>query len=100
MNKKHVAKQNFEEPCAVVPARTDLRELWVSNHPEPPGRVLLQSGSAEVNEAYDLYLRFNQDEELRQLEEARQQCLHDYNTEIKYAETGYLLCSTCLFGLF
>jgi len=49
-------------------------------------RVLLQSGGAAVNEAYDLYLKFNQDEELRQLEEARQQYLHDYNTEIRYAE--------------
>ena len=49
-------------------------------------RVLLQSGGAEVNEAYDLYLRFNQDEELRQLEEARQQYLHDDNTSINYAK--------------
>jgi len=49
-------------------------------------RVLLQKGSSAVNEAYDLYLKFNQDEEMRQLEEARQQYLHDYNTEIKHAE--------------
>jgi hypothetical protein len=31
-----VAKQNFDEPCAVVSARTDLWELWGSNRPEPP----------------------------------------------------------------
>jgi len=49
-------------------------------------KVLLQGGDAAVNEAYNLYLRFNQDEELRQLEEARQQYLHDYNTEINHAK--------------
>ena len=49
-------------------------------------KVLLQNGGAEVNEAYDLYLKFNQDEEMRQLEEARQQYLHDYNTAINHAK--------------
>ena len=49
-------------------------------------KVLLQSGDAAVNEAYDLFLKFNQDEELRQLDDARQQYLHDYNTEILYTK--------------
>ena len=49
-------------------------------------RVLLQKGDSAVNEAYDAFLHFNQDEELRQLEEARQQYLHDYNTEINHAK--------------
>ena len=31
------AKQCSEEPYAVMTARTDLWELWGSNHPEPPG---------------------------------------------------------------
>ena len=37
MNKKHVAKQDFEEPCAVMPARTDLWESRERNPPRPPG---------------------------------------------------------------
>jgi predicted transposase/invertase (TIGR01784 family) len=49
-------------------------------------RVLLKNDDTAVEEAYDAFLRFNQDEEMRQLDEARQQYLHDYNTEIKYAE--------------
>ena len=36
---KHAAKQNLEEPCAVVSARTDLWELRASNRPEPPGQI-------------------------------------------------------------
>jgi len=49
-------------------------------------RVWLQSGGAEVNETYDLYLRFNQDEELRQLEESRQQALRWFH---KAADQGH-----------
>ena len=37
-SENHVAKQNCEKPCAVMPARTDLWELWASNRPEPPDR--------------------------------------------------------------
>jgi hypothetical protein len=37
VNEKHVAKQNVEEPCAVMSARTDLWESWESNLPRPPG---------------------------------------------------------------
>ena len=36
-NEQHVAKQDFDEPCAVMPARTDLWDLWGRNRPEPPG---------------------------------------------------------------
>jgi len=39
MNEKHVAKQDFEEPCAVMPARTDLWESRESNPPRPPGTI-------------------------------------------------------------
>ena len=49
-------------------------------------KVLLESGDSAVKEAYDLFLKYNQDEEMRQLEEARQQYLHDYNTEINHAK--------------
>ena len=49
-------------------------------------KVLLQKGDSAVNEAYDLFLKFNQDEELRQLEEARQQYLYDYNSDINLAK--------------
>jgi predicted transposase/invertase (TIGR01784 family) len=69
------------------PLRPWLEFFYYGNKKsEDEMKVLLQSGDSAVNEAYDLFLKFNQDEELRQLEEARQQYLHDYNTEIKYAE--------------
>ncbi|MDR1493312.1 MAG: hypothetical protein LBT05_11405 [Planctomycetaceae bacterium] len=48
-------------------------------------KVLLQNSDPNVQLAYDKYLQFNQDEELRQIEDARQQYLHDYATDIEYA---------------
>ena len=39
MNEKHVAKQNFEEPCAVMPARTGLWKHRESNPTVPPGTI-------------------------------------------------------------
>ena len=41
----HVAKQNFEEPCAVMSARTELWEHWVSNRPVPPDQHPRPTGS-------------------------------------------------------
>jgi hypothetical protein len=37
VNEKHVAKQNLEEPYAIMLARTDLRESREGNFPRPPG---------------------------------------------------------------
>jgi hypothetical protein len=44
MSKKHVAKHNFEEPCAVISARTDL---W-----EPAGAI---HGATRSNMKEDKY---------------------------------------------
>jgi flagellar biosynthesis/type III secretory pathway protein FliH len=48
-------------------------------------KVLLQNAVPHVQLAYDKYLQFSQDEELRQIEAARQQYLHDYATDLEYA---------------
>jgi flagellar biosynthesis/type III secretory pathway protein FliH len=48
-------------------------------------KVLLQNAVPHVQLAYDKYLQFSQDAELRQIEAARQQYLHDYATDIEYA---------------
>jgi hypothetical protein len=38
MNKNHVAKRNSEEPCAVMPASTDLWEPRSEKSPGLPGK--------------------------------------------------------------
>ncbi|MDR1485127.1 MAG: hypothetical protein LBT09_09930 [Planctomycetaceae bacterium] len=47
--------------------------------------VLLQASDQHVQLAYNKYIQFCQDEELRQIEDARQQYLHDYTTDIEDA---------------
>ena len=49
-------------------------------------KVLLQNADPMLQRAYDEYIRFTQSEELRQLEDARQQYLHDFNSAINFAE--------------
>ena len=47
--------------------------------------MLLQNSDPAVRQAYDAYVRFGHDEELRMLEDARQQYLHDYTSDMEYA---------------
>jgi len=49
-------------------------------------KVLLQNTDPMLQRAYDEYIRFTQSEELRQIEDARQQYLHDFNSAIDFAE--------------
>ena len=49
-------------------------------------KVLLQNTDPMLQRAYDEYIRFTQNEELRQIEDARQQYLHDFNSAIDFAE--------------
>ena len=49
-------------------------------------KILLKDTDPELQQAYDGYVRFTQDEELRQLEDARQMYLHDFNTAINAAK--------------
>ena len=49
-------------------------------------KVLLQNADPMLQRAYDEYIRFTQSEELRQLEDARQQYLHDFNSAISFAK--------------
>ena len=49
-------------------------------------KVLLQSGDPAVEQAYDAFLKFNQNDEMRQIVEVRQQYEFDYNTSIKHAK--------------
>ena len=44
--------------------------------------ILLKNSDQGVWDAYDKYIRFNQSEELRMLEEAREKALLDYNSHM------------------
>ncbi len=73
-------------PAVKQPLRDWLEFFYYANKKsEAEMKVLLQNSDPTVQQAYDAYVRFNQDEELRQLEENRQQYLHDINTEIEAA---------------
>ncbi|MDR1383285.1 MAG: Rpn family recombination-promoting nuclease/putative transposase [Planctomycetaceae bacterium] len=68
------------------PLKGWLLFLWFADKKtEKEMKFLLQDSDPMVNLAYDKYLQFCEDEELRQIEDARQQYLHDYATEIEYA---------------
>ena len=45
VNESHVAKQSFDEPYALVCARTDLWESWEGNLPRPPDRLKARSNA-------------------------------------------------------
>ncbi len=49
-------------------------------------KILLKDADPAPQQAYDQYVRFTQDEELRQIEDARQMYLHDFNTAINHAK--------------
>ena len=49
MNEKLVAKQNVEETCAVMSARTGLWEHWQSNRPVPSGTILEMTRNSSDN---------------------------------------------------
>jgi len=49
-------------------------------------KTLLPINETEVNEAYQAFLRFNQDEELRRLADERLIAELDFNTSILYAK--------------
>ena len=49
-------------------------------------KILLKDTDPALQQAYDRYVRFTQNEELRQLEDARQMYLHDFNSAVSYAE--------------
>lgn len=60
--------------------------FYADKKSEAEMKVLLQNSDPMVDRAYDEYLRFTQNEELRQIEDARQQYLHDFNSAIDAAE--------------
>lgn len=74
-------------PTIRGPLRKWLEFFHYSNKKsEAEMKALLQnSENPVVTQAYDVFLRFNQDEKLRQLEDVRQMFLHDYNSDVAYA---------------
>ena len=48
-------------------------------------KFLLRNSSPEVGEAYGEYLRFNESEELRMLDEIREKYWHDYTSDVSGA---------------
>jgi predicted transposase/invertase (TIGR01784 family) len=68
------------------PLKGWLTFFWFADKKnEEEMKILLQESDPNVQLAYNKYLQFSRDEELRQIEDARQQYLHDYATEIEYA---------------
>jgi hypothetical protein len=42
VNEKHVEKQDFEKPYAVMSAHTDMWEFWASHRPVPPEQTVVE----------------------------------------------------------
>jgi len=63
-----------------------VQQNYADRKSEVDMKILLKHTDPALQQAYDEYTRFTQDEELRQLEDARQMYLHDFNTAINHAK--------------
>ena len=70
-------------PAICEPLRQWLEFFhYADKKSEEEMKFLLQNSAPGPRDAYDEYLRFNRDEELRTLEEGREKFMHDYNSHL------------------
>jgi flagellar biosynthesis/type III secretory pathway protein FliH len=81
-----ITKKIYQIDQIENPLKSWLTFFWFADKKsEEEMNVLLQASDPHVQLAHNKYIQFCQDEELRQIEDARQQYLHDYTTDIEDA---------------
>ncbi|MDR1485126.1 MAG: Rpn family recombination-promoting nuclease/putative transposase [Planctomycetaceae bacterium] len=81
-----ITKKIYQIDQIENPLKSWLTFFWFADKKsEEEMNVLLQASDPHVQLAHNKYIQFCQDEKFRQIEDARQQYLHDYTTDIEDA---------------